>query len=323
MQIATMESEMPDIAARLASRADEGVLVGSGAGNYHMFTLEALEILDELLSLLFPGVLGKPVPAGARDGNVDAKRLWDVFQRLVSLVESAFRIASLGRKSASGHPQAPDHAPGSASLAQIAAWDLFTRLPRIKDTLLRDLRAAYEGDPAAASYAEVLMAYPCLKVVSVYRIANTLYNSKVPILPRLMSEKAHSQTGVDIHPGATIGPGFFIDHGTGVVIGETAVIGENVKIYQGVTLGALSFPKDGEGNPIKGIKRHPNIGDNVTIYSGSTILGGETSIGNGSIIGGNCWVTSSIPPSSIAVGENSFLKIRSRSAQRQAEFAQP
>jgi serine O-acetyltransferase len=158
--------------------------------------------------------------------------------------------------------------------------------------------AAYEGDPAARSIMEVVMSYPGLQAIMVQRIAHILYQEQVPLIPRIMTEHAHSQTGIDIHPGAQIGPGFFIDHGTGVVIGETSTIGKHVKLYQGVTLGALSFPKDKDGNPIKGIKRHPNVEDNVTIYAGATILGGETTIGTGSEIGGNVWLTHSVPPHS-------------------------
>jgi serine O-acetyltransferase len=165
------------------------------------------------------------------------------------------------------------------------------------------LRAAYEGDPAATSVTEVLLSYPFVQAVSAHRLAHELYLMKVPLLPRMLSEVAHSRTGIDIHPGAQIGPGFFIDHGTGVVIGETTVIGREVKLYQGVTLGALSFPKDAKGNPIKGIKRHPNIEDHVTIYAGATVLGGETTIGRNSVIGGNCWITSSVPPDTIVLSE--------------------
>jgi serine O-acetyltransferase len=140
-----------------------------------------------------------------------------------------------------------------------------------------------------------------VEAIATHRLAHELYLAGVPLLPRMMSEVAHSRTGVDIHPGASIGAGFFIDHGTGVVIGETTVIGRGVKLYQGVTLGARSFAKDTEGNPVKGIKRHPNIEDDVTIYAGATVLGGETTIGRGSVIGGNCWVTSSVPPDTVVM----------------------
>jgi len=173
------------------------------------------------------------------------------------------------------------------------------RLPDVKRLVESDVQAAYEGDPAATSPMEVVMAYPCIYAVAIHRLAHELYRLGVPIIPRVMSEIAHSKTGIDIHPGATIGERFFIDHGTGVVIGETTVIGRNVKLYQGVTLGALSFDKDPvTGALIKGVKRHPNVEDNVVIYAGATILGGETTIGHDSEIGGSVWLISSVPPNS-------------------------
>jgi serine O-acetyltransferase len=171
------------------------------------------------------------------------------------------------------------------------------RLPEVRRLVETDVTAAYEGDPAATSRMEVVMSYPGLHAVTVHRLAHELYRLGVPILPRIMSEFAHSKTGIDIHPGATIGERFFIDHGTGVVIGETTVIGRNVKIYQGVTLGALSFDKDPvTGALVKGVKRHPNVEDNVVIYAGATILGGTTTIGHDSEVGGNVWLKDSIPP---------------------------
>ncbi len=170
------------------------------------------------------------------------------------------------------------------------------KLPEIRVTLNSDIQAAYNGDPAALSSEEILLSYPAIEVLSIYRLAHELYEMKVPLIPRIMTEYAHQITGIDIHPGAKIGEYFFIDHGTGVVIGETCTIGKNVKLYQGVTLGAKSFAVDEHGNPIKGVKRHPDIGDNVVIYAGATILGGDTVIGHDSIIGGNVWLTQSVPP---------------------------
>jgi len=169
-------------------------------------------------------------------------------------------------------------------------------LPEVKRLVETDVQAAYDGDPAATSRMEVVMAYPGLYAVTVHRLAHVLYKLKVPIIPRVMSELAHSKTGIDIHPGATIGERFFIDHGTGVVIGETTVIGRNVRLYQGVTLGGLSFDKDASGALVKGLKRHPNIEDNVVVYANATILGGETTIGHDSEIGGNVWIKDSVPP---------------------------
>lgn len=182
--------------------------------------------------------------------------------------------------------------------ALLITQKLIKELPNLRNILQKDIEAAYLGDPAAVSHEEILLSYPSIEAISIYRIANFLYKENIPLIPRVMSEYAHQRTGIDINSGATIGHSFFIDHGTGVVIGETCTIGNNVKIYQGVTLGAKSFPLDEKGNPIKGIKRHPNIGNNVIIYASATILGGDTYIGDNSIIGSNVWLTDSIPPNS-------------------------
>ena len=184
--------------------------------------------------------------------------------------------------------------PGKEAKETVGAF--VSRLPEIRRLVETDIDAAYDGDPAATSRMEVVMAYPGLYAVTIHRIAHELYRLEVPVLPRVMSELAHSKTGIDIHPGATIGERFFIDHGTGVVIGETTVIGRNVRLYQGVTLGGLSFKKDGSGALVKGLKRHPNIEDNVVIYANATILGGNTTIGHDSEIGGNVWLKESVPP---------------------------
>ncbi len=172
-------------------------------------------------------------------------------------------------------------------------------LPQIKALLLKDIIALYNGDPAAKCHEEVLLCYPGFYAISIYRLAHQLYQLKVPFLPRIMTEFAHEKTGIDIHAGATIGEYFFIDHGTGIVIGETTVIGDHVKLYQGVTLGAKSFELDEDGNPIKNIKRHPNIGNNVIIYANATILGGNTFIGDNCVIGGNVWLTHSVEPDQV------------------------
>lgn len=199
-----------------------------------------------------------------------------------------------------------DGASGSAGLtpeqaderAACAVDIFFHALPDIMRALCKDIDAAYLGDPAAKNHLEIMLAYPAFEAISIYRLAHGLLEAGVPLLPRIMTEYAHQRTGIDIHPGATIGERFFIDHGTGVVIGETCTIGRNVKLYQGVTLGAKSFELDDAGNPVKGVKRHPDIGDRVVIYAGATILGGDTHIGSDSIIGGNVWLTHSVPPGS-------------------------
>jgi len=179
---------------------------------------------------------------------------------------------------------------GSDGQADEITHRFITGLPEIAEYLATDIKAAYEGDPAARSEEEIMLAYPAFEAISIYRLAHSLHQLKVPLIPRMMTEYAHRITGIDIHPGATIGRYFFIDHGTGVVIGETCTIGERVKLYQGVTLGAKSFELDEDGNPIKGIKRHPDIGNHVVIYAGATILGGDTVIGDNCIIGSNVWL---------------------------------
>ena len=183
-------------------------------------------------------------------------------------------------------------------------------LPEIKALLETDIEAAYLGDPAAKSREEILLAYPSFEALSVFRMAHALYEMGVPLLPRMMTEYAHKNTGIDIHPGASIGSYFFIDHGTGVVIGETANIGHRVKLYQGVTLGAKSFPLDEKGNPIKGIQRHPTLGDGVVVYAGATILGGDTYIGDGAVIGGNVWLTQSVEAGSVVQNPKGELKTK-------------
>ena len=185
-------------------------------------------------------------------------------------------------------------------------------LPAIRTLLVEDVKAAYNGDPAALSYAEVKLAYPGLTAITSHRIAHELYKLDVPLIPRMMSESTHSLTGIDIHPGATIGKGFFIDHGTGVVIGETCHIGSHVKLYQGVTLGAKSFPLDEHGRPIKHIQRHPTVEGNVIIYSNSTILGGDTVIGKGTVVAGNVFVLESTPPGSLVTRAEGGVVVRTR-----------
>jgi serine O-acetyltransferase len=182
--------------------------------------------------------------------------------------------------------------------------------------LQTDVTAAYEGDPAAISNEEIILAYPGIEAIAVQRMAHILYKRHVALVPRIMTEWAHNKTGIDIHPGAEIGPRFFIDHGTGVVVGETTVIGQHVKIYQGVTLGAKSFQKDEKGRVVKGIKRHPNIEDNVTIYAGATILGPVT-IGKDSIIGGNVWLLESVPAKTVVYAEGGQVKMKTAASERE------
>jgi serine O-acetyltransferase len=255
------------------------------------------QFLDEMLSLLFPGAFGEYMVREKKLGSFLGAGLKSLRTTLTAYISMALDFEE--RRTGTLDAKCGGHRKNAKAMSDT----LMKKLPEIRGILGDDLRAAYEGDPAATSVLEVLLSYPFVQAISAHRLAHELYLMKAPLLPRMLSEVAHSRTGIDIHPGAKIGPGFFIDHGTGVVIGETTVIGKDVKLYQGVTLGALSFPKDANGNPIKGIKRHPNIEDNVTIYAGATVLGGETTIGHNSVIGGNCWITSSVPPDTIVLSE--------------------
>jgi serine O-acetyltransferase len=194
-----------------------------------------------------------------------------------------------------------DPCSGCEEMAEACTYEFLESIPGIRKMLAKDLQAAYDGDPAATCIDEIILSYPATYAITAYRAAHELNKLGVMLLPRMLTELAHARTGIDIHPGAEIGESFFIDHGTGVVIGETTIIGNHVKLYQGVTLGALSFAKDEKGRLIRGQKRHPTIEDNVVIYAGATILGGDTVIGEGSVIGGNVWLTESVPPGSRVV----------------------
>jgi len=193
--------------------------------------------------------------------------------------------------------------------AEQVALNVLSRVPVLRQKAMNDVEAAFNGDPASRSHDEVILSYPGLRAITCHRIAHELYLENVPLIPRMMSEQVHGEVGIDIHPGATIGEGFFIDHGTGVVIGETATIGNNVKLYQGVTIGALSVAKE-----LADRKRHPTLEDEVTIYAGATILGGKTVIGKGSVIGGNLWITSSIPPYSVIYSQPPRYRVKNRYA---------
>ncbi len=208
----------------------------------------------------------------------------------------------------------PDDPSGAAARAPELATGLLETLPAIADMVADDVRAAFDGDPAATGFDEIILAYPGVMAIFTYRVAHALHVAGVPLIPRMLTEFAHLETGVDIHPGARIGRSFFIDHGTGIVIGETTDIGNNVKLYQGVTLGALSFPKNERGELIRGTKRHPTVEDDVVIYAGATILGGKTVVGRGSVIGGSVWLTASVPPGTRVTLQGDQLKREPRVA---------
>jgi len=220
------------------------------------------------------------------------EHMYDAFEMLV---EQIARAAGYERRGG-GAPPSDDR-----RWSEKVVLEVFEQLPEIREMLALDVEAAYKGDPAAGGVEEIIFSYPAIDAITLYRIAHMFAIREVPLIPRIMSEYAHGRTGIDIHPGARIGRSFFIDHGTGVVIGATSIIGDNVKIYQGVTLGAESFPYDEHGELVRTTKRHPTIEDNVTIYAGATILGGDTVIGAGSLIGSNVWLTESIPPNTRVV----------------------
>jgi serine O-acetyltransferase len=250
------------------------------------------EILDLVFKVLYPGYIGEESVRRSNQRYYVGEILAEISQKLTEQIAKALRYRCRMLHCESD---------GCADSAALFMAQFMEKLPELRERLKDDIDAAYEGDPAAHSIEEICTSYPFITVITTHRIAHEFWRDDIPLIPRMMSERAHSLTGVDIHPGARIGRHFFIDHGTGVVIGETAEIGDNVKLYQGVTLGALSFPRDKDGNIIKGGKRHPTIEDNVTIYAGASILGGETVIGKGATIGGNTWITATVPPGGLVV----------------------
>jgi serine O-acetyltransferase len=264
-----------------------------------------IEVLEELLSVVFPGYVGKTEITKSNVRYFLGNTLNSIYFRLIYEVTKSLKYVCRRIK------ECPEDV--CRRRAQVVVKELLEKIPEVRAILNGDIQAAYDGDPAAQSTDEVILSYPCVLAIATYRIAHELYLRGIPLIPRIMSEYIHSQTGIDIHPGAKIGKNFFIDHGTGVVIGETTEIGDNVKIYQGVTLGALSFPKDEKGQIIKGRKRHPTVGNNVIIYSGATILGGETVIGDDAVIGGNAWITSPISTGTTVIVAPQDLHLRNSS----------
>lgn len=283
-------------AALLASyEADGGINQSDGV---NLPDQESVNILArDLMHLLFPGYFESAGLAKDRVPALVARLLLEIEERLCSEIEKSLRFSR--------------HADPAGRAQQITA-SILEQLPAVRKILQTDVAAAYQGDPSARSIEEIILAYPCVLVISLQRVAHLLYKATVPLLPRMLTEYAHERTGTDIHPGARIGTHFFVDHGTGVVIGETVRIGDHVKLYQGVTLGAKSFEVDEAGHPVKGVKRHPDIGDRVTIYAHATILGGDTRIGSDSVIGGNVWLLESVPNNSIAYYKGDDLVIRTR-----------
>jgi serine O-acetyltransferase len=268
-----------------------------------------VEILESVLDLMYPGYFGRRDLS--RD-NLGAHVAQSVATLAPKLEREMEHCLCYGREESgledAGRGELGACAPRAHELAQI----FLGRLPEIRNLLIRDVQAAFDGDPAATNLDEVILAYPGVLAVSVYRIAHALYDLGVPMMARIMTEWAHSKTGADIHPGANIGAAFFIDHATGVVIGETTDIGEGVKLYQGVTLGALSFPRDASGHIIRGKKRHPTVESGSTLYANATVLGGQTVVGADSVIGGSVFLTRSVPPRSRVSLKEPELRVATR-----------
>ena len=261
-------------------------------------------ICEDLLRLLFPGFHDDDAVHKESFVDLTTERLATVVQNLQTQVRKSVRM---------GDPHRPTGRTRPILLKFVKD------LPEIRQLLHTDIQTAYEGDPAALSHEEIILSYPCVEAISIQRLAHRLYQSEVPVIPRMMTEWAHARTGIDIHPGAQIGSHFFIDHGTGVVIGETCRIGNHVKLYHGVTLGARSFAKDEEGKIVKGIKRHPEVRDHVTIYPNSTILGGETVIGENSTVGANVFLMQSVPANSLVIQQPTQVVVRDKSIRRAIE----
>jgi serine O-acetyltransferase len=267
------------------------------------------KILQDLEELLFPGFRKDEALDHDNLAFITAEKVYRIARNLIREVEKSMAFALRTQNKALDEKD-PRGRAGCHFAAELVIDTFFEELPQIRAVLAEDMKAAFRGDPAAKSFEEVIVSYPGFEAVTAHRLAHFFWQAQVPVIPRMVSELIHSRTGIDIHPGAQIGEAFFIDHGTGVVIGETTVIGKNVKLYQGVTLGALSVKKEAADK-----KRHPTLEDDVTIYANATILGGETIIGRGSVIGGSVWLTSPVPPFSTVYIKSGELVIKSPEAE--------
>lgn len=299
-----LKDRLPQITARLVRTYDE---VGKINHLDHCPLPrydEVITAIQELMEILYPGFRRRE---GLHHGNI-AYYVGDLVDRLHDRL-----TVQIGRalRHDAGASKMCETDQDFEALGQAKTLEFLDQLPALRAVLATDVQAAFDGDPACKNPDEVIFCYPGLEAITIYRLANLLYKLQIPFIPRMMTEWAHSRTGIDIHPGATIGEYFFIDHGTGVVLGETCEIGAHVKIYQGVTLGALSFATDGDGNLVRGTKRHPTIEDRVVIYANATVLGGHTVVGHDSVIGSNVWLTSSVGPGTTVIMEKPNLRIRS------------
>ena len=269
---------------------------------------EIIEIIEEIRRLIFPGFFGSEntsiVPLDIFAGN----ELSIIYEKLYKQIKIAL-LFSLRDKKDRNKDELKGDSKSIDEISEELTLEFIKKLPKVQELILKDVEAELQGDPAASSLEEIIFSYPGIYAISIYRVAHVLYELKIPFIPRIMTEHAHSKTGIDINPGATIGEYFFIDHGTGIVIGETTTIGDHVKIYQGVTLGALSTMK---GQELSGVKRHPTIENNVVIYANTTILGGETVVGEGSVVAGNTFLTQSVPANTTVSAYLPELKLKAR-----------
>ena len=269
---------------------------------------EIIEIIEEIRRLIFPGFFvflnTSIVPLDIFAGN----ELSIIYEKLYKQIKIAL-LFSLRDKKDRNKDELKGDSKSIDEISEELTLEFIKKLPKVQELILKDVEAELQGDPAASSLEEIIFSYPGIYAISIYRVAHVLYELKIPFIPRIMTEHAHSKTGIDINPGATIGEYFFIDHGTGIVIGETTTIGDHVKIYQGVTLGALSTMK---GQELSGVKRHPTIENNVVIYANTTILGGETVVGEGSVVAGNTFLTQSVPANTTVSAYLPELKLKAR-----------
>lgn len=289
--------KIDDIVAEIAQNYEEEFISFNDPERHFPNRKEIIEVVNLMKRLMFPRYFGPESPCGAGPKYFIGETLTQIEAKLHKQILEAMLFREGKKRTLEDIDK---------QVSDICS-EFFYAIPKMQQTMFKDVQAAYDGDPAAQSYEEIVYSYPGFYAIFVYRIAHELYLRNVPLIPRIMTEYAHSQTGVDINAGATIGEYFFIDHATGVVIGETTIIGNHVKIYQGVTLGALSLRA---GQKLSGVKRHPTIEDNVTIYSNASVLGGETVIGEGSVIAGSAFVISSVPKNSRVSLENQSVRVR-------------
>lgn len=292
-----VRQKISDAANRLESNYQEQGIFEMGIGEKMPKRSEIIDIINEVRRIIFPGFFGNENTALVNLNSFAGNTLAGVYEKLFRQI----RIAFLFNKK--------NQVENVEELSEEITLKFIDALPEIQSLLIKDVEAQLAGDPAAGSKEDIIFSYPGIYAIYVYRIAHVLYELNVPYIPRIMTEHAHSKTGIDINPGATIGEYFFIDHGTGIVIGETTIIGDHVKIYQGVTLGALSLAK---GQALSGVKRHPTIEDNVVIYANTTVLGGDTVIGKNSVIAGNTFVTESVPANTKVSAFMPELQIKTR-----------